>query len=90
VAVAVNPQAADLYPGASQTFTASVTGAANQAVVWSVQEGATGGTITNGGVYTAPAIDGTYHVVATSQQDPSKQTAVTVTVRSGNVALGVD
>ncbi len=39
---------------------------------WTIQEGAAGGAITSGGVYTAPPVSGTYHVIATSVADPSK------------------
>ena len=50
-------------------FTATVTGALDTVVTWSVKEGATGGSITTAGLYTAPAKAGTYHVVATSKAD---------------------
>jgi hypothetical protein len=45
-----------------------------------VQEGAAGGTITAGGVYTAPSAAGTYHVIGTSAADPSKSATATVVV----------
>lgn len=57
--VAVTPTSASVETGKAQQFTASVTGAANTAVVWSVNTIAGGnsfvGTITAGGLYTAPA-----------------------------------
>jgi hypothetical protein len=56
-------------------------GTSNQQVVWSVLEGLAGGTITNTGVYTAPGLAGTFHVVATSQADLTKNAIVPVTVR---------
>jgi chitinase len=68
VAIAVAPQVAAVDPGKTQAFVATVTGVANQSVSWSVQE-AGGGTITAAGLYTAPAVHGTYHVVATSHVD---------------------
>jgi parallel beta-helix repeat protein len=46
---------------------------------WAVQEPG-GGTIDANGVYTAPAGQGTYHVVATSTADPTKSDQATVTV----------
>ena len=49
-------------------------------MTWSVQEGAAGGTIAATGVYSAPAVAGTYHVVATSVADPAKSAIATVTV----------
>ena len=59
VAVHVAPAAASLQPGGSQQFQATVTGTANQAVVWQVNATPGGdssvGTITGAGLYTAPA-----------------------------------
>ena len=49
-------------------------------VNWSVQEGTTGGTITNAGLYTAPDTTGTFHVVATNAADTSQSSVATVTV----------
>ncbi len=89
VAVTVSPTTPTLLTNATQTFTATVTGSANTAVTWAVQEGASGGAITSGGVYTAPASAGTYHVIATSVADTSKSATATVTVTS-NVALALD
>jgi streptogramin lyase len=57
----------------SISFTASVSGATNTAVTWELLEGSpSAGTITSSGNYTAPGIPGIYHVIARSQQDPSK------------------
>ncbi len=80
VAVSISPNPVPpLLVGGTQTFTATVTGNANTSVTWSVTEGA-GGTITTGGVYTAPMTPGTYHVVATSVADATKHATATVTV----------
>jgi hypothetical protein len=53
------PPAANVRAGATQPFTASVTGTTNQNVTWSVNGvaggNATSGTISGSGVYTAPA-----------------------------------
>ncbi len=62
------------------TFSATVTGTSNTAVTWSVQEGAAGGTISSTGVYTAPSVAGTYHVVATSAASPASSANVPVVV----------
>src|SRR5262249_18643120 len=78
-------------PGANFTFTATVSGTCcgqSTGVTWSVQE-AGGGTVDSSGRYTAPATLGTYHVVATSVADPSKNAAATVSV-SGFTALSAD
>ena len=72
------------------TFTASVVGPSNTAVNWSVQEGASGGTITSGGLYTAPATHGTYHVVATSAADATRTATATLTVTSGGLGVTVN
>ena len=88
VSVTIEPSTATLIVGENKTFTATVVGSVNTAVVWSVQEGAFGGTITSGGVYTAPSTPGTYHIVATSQADPNKRATATVAVllnRSGPI-----
>ncbi len=62
VAVAVTPTTASITTGATQQFAASVTGTSNTAVTWTVSgtgcSGATCGTISSTGLYTAPA-DGT-------------------------------
>ncbi len=70
--------------GATQQFTATVTGTGNTAVTWSVDNVAGGnqadGTITTSGVYTAPSQAGTHIVTATSVADPTKSASATVTV----------
>jgi hypothetical protein len=80
ISVSVSPATANLQTGATQTFSATVTGTANAAVTWSVVE-AGGGSVNPTGLYTAPSGTGTFHVKATSVADPSKsaQAAVTVT-----------
>jgi len=76
----VLPNPATVFLGAMQAFRATVTGSNNMAVTWSVQEGAAGGSITGAGVYTAPQVPGTYHVIATSVADPTQNAPVPVTV----------
>src|ERR1700680_3065334 len=78
VAVTVSPNPATVFLGAMQAFVATVT-ATNMAVTWTVQEGSAGGSITSAGVYTAPQVVGTYHVIATSQADTDRKGAVYVT-----------
>ncbi len=59
VSIAVAPSALSLTTGTSQQFSATVTGAANPAVTWSVNNipggNSTVGTISESGLYTAPA-----------------------------------
>jgi hypothetical protein len=65
------------------TFTATVTGTTNTAVTWSVSGGASNGTISSNGVYTAPATvpnPAKVTVIATSQADTAKSGSATVTV----------
>ena len=72
VSVSVSPSGASIAPASVQTFTATVSGSANTAVTWGVQEGAAGGSIASNGQYTAPAFAGTYHISATSLADATK------------------
>jgi beta-lactamase superfamily II metal-dependent hydrolase len=76
VSVSITPASASMNTNATYQFTASVTGSTNTSVTWS----ATGGTVDAAGLYTAPAIAGTYSVTATSVADPSKSASSTVTV----------
>ena len=71
VQLSISSQTVLLHPGDTHTFTATVTGTENTAVVWTIREGASGGSIDNQGTYTAPDTPGEYHVVATSQADLS-------------------
>ena len=87
VSVSVSPQTATLQPGGTRQFTATVSGTTNTAVTWSVVEGASGGTVTQGGLYTAPQSPGTYHVKATSQADQTKSGTASVTVQGGTCGL---
>lgn len=90
VVVGLTPLVAQVSPGGSISFVASVTGTADAGVVWSVQEGAAGGSVTTGGVYVAPASAGTYHVVAAAHADPAKfQVATVSVVAAGPVGVSV-
>jgi hypothetical protein len=87
VNVTPNPAAADVCLTAQ--FSASVVGSSNQAVTWSVLEGATGGTVSTSGLYTAPSTPGTYHVVATSVADNTKSGSATVNVNQHILSVSV-
>ena len=78
--VSVLPSGVALSPGGTQAFTASVTGSGSAGVTYSIQE-AGGGSIT-GGVYVAPSVTTTqvFHVVATSDADPTRQAIAAVVV----------
>jgi hypothetical protein len=86
IVVTVAPEVAAVDPGKTQPFVATVSGIANQAVVWSVREPG-GGAVTATGIYTAPAASGTYHVVATSQVDRTSQATATVYVGGSGTCL---
>jgi len=65
-----------LSTAAQKQFTASVSGSSNAAISWA----ASGGTVTSGGLYTAPSSAGTYTVTATSTADSTKSASPVVTV----------
>ncbi|HJU83045.1 MAG TPA: hypothetical protein VJ600_02440 [Holophagaceae bacterium] len=84
ISVYVTPTAVRLGIRQSYAFVAVVTGATDNRVTWSVEEGAAGGTINYAGAYTAPAnAAGVFHVRATSVEDPTKYSRSTVTVTYG-------
>jgi hypothetical protein len=74
----ISPSAATIGLRGSQQFAGSF--AASGAVAWSIEEGASGGSITSEGLYTAPSSTGVFHVAATSVTDPSKSASATVSV----------
>jgi len=80
VSVSVTPQSATLYESQSQQFTATVADSTNTAVTWTISpDGA--GTISETGLYTAPATipaQQTVTVTATSQADRSKSGTSTI------------
>jgi len=79
IAVTISPQADTLGPLGTRTFAASVVDT-NQAVIWSIQEGSAGGSVTPEGVYTAPQNQGIVHVVATSLADTTASSSALVNV----------
>jgi hypothetical protein len=87
IIVTLTPASANVVTGRQQQFTATVTGNANTAVNWSVSgsgcSGATCGTISSGGLYTAPAsvpAPAQVTVKAAAAADPNifKTAAVTI------------
>ena len=79
VSVSINPKAAMVKVNATTQFTGTVAGASKSGEKWSVKENG-GGTVTQTGLYAAPATPGTYHVVVTSVADTTKSDTATVTV----------
>lgn len=87
VSVSVTPSSAAVTAGGHQQFTAKVTGTTNSAVTWSLSgsgcSGSSCGTITTGGLYTAPTTvptPPTVTVKATSVAAPAQSAAATVTI----------
>ena len=79
VTVTITPTKVTLFAGETQTFVATVVGTDNQSVNWSVEE-PDGGAITDTGHYTAPKLQGVYHITATSRARPEANAVVIVTV----------
>ena len=75
----IAPASVTLVAGAQQKFVATVTGAADVSVAWSLAE-TDGGTISADGTYTAPTSAGTFHVVATSAADKTRSAQATIVV----------
>jgi hypothetical protein len=86
-AITVNPATASLTSNGAQQFTAAVTGVADTAAVWSIDE-ASGGTITTDGLYTAPSVStsAAFHVRAVAHADASVSASAVVTVTPSNSA----
>jgi hypothetical protein len=92
VDVAIVPTTAQVAAGDALDFAASVSGAENLEVTWSVQEGEAGGRAVPRGaqaiggkvsllaVYIAPGTPGRYHLLVTSKADPKKSAAAEITV----------
>jgi len=79
LSVTITPRKATLFAGETQVFVATVVGGGDRTVAWSVDE-EDGGTVTNQGLYTAPKVQGLYHVTASSTANPQQRAVATVTV----------
>jgi hypothetical protein len=87
VAISVSPTSTTVAAGATQQFTAMVTGNSNTSVTWGVSgagcSGAGCGTIDSNGLYRAPAAlpsPATVTVTAASVADPSKTNSVFLSI----------
>ncbi len=87
VSVAVSPAFAAINTGSTQQFNPNVTGTGsfNGGVTWT----ASGGSINTNGLYTAPAVAGSYTVIATSSQDITKSGVATVSVIGSGAVTSV-
>ena len=82
--LSISPASASLASGSTQAFHATVSGLSNTALTWSVAEGSAGGSISSGGLYTAPTVAGTYTVTARSVADSTLSATATVTVSAAS------
>lgn len=87
VKVTTSPATANVPVNQSKQFTATVTGSSNTAVNWSVSgigcAGPSCGTVSNSGLYTAPATapaPANVNVTATAQADPTRSASSVVTI----------
>lgn len=92
VVVTIAPASAHVAEGKAFNFSATISGTDDTQVMWTVEEGNTGGRVVNRGakadggtvsslaVYIAPHTPGTYHLLATSKADPRESASAEVTV----------
>jgi hypothetical protein len=87
--VTLNPSSVNVVAGAQTQFSATVQNSTNTAVAWSVDTVAGGnstvGTITTGGLYTAPPQAGSHTVTATSMASTAASAKAAVTVTAAPV-----
>ena len=96
VAITISPTSASVAGGATQQFTATVTGSTNTAVTWQVNS-ATGGDTINGtisttGLYTAPTVlptTTTVTISAIAQADTTKVATAAVTLTAPAVTISI-
>ena len=91
ISLTLSPGSVTLQTGQTQQFASAVAGSTNTFVNYSIQEGTAGGTITSGGLYTAPSAAGTFHVVAKAEANPLATASATVTVTSApNISISIN
>lgn len=81
--ISITPKTFAVKPNEKIQLTAVMDGG-TQPITWAVNT-PSGGTITNGGVYTAPGVSGTYEVQVSLTSDPAKVAKATANVDSGYV-----
>lgn len=85
IQVIVMPQQTTVAAGQSKQFNASIVQCTNThgSMLWSVQEGSSGGAVSQSGFYTAPLLPGTYHVLLAYgfSGTQTKTGAATITVQ---------
>jgi Heparinase II/III-like protein len=88
VSVSISPNTTTMSPGTSQNFTATVTGSANTAVIWTASGGSISG-IGNTISYSAAGVVGTYTLTATSAADATRSAVVNITVSAIQAVNGL-
>jgi hypothetical protein len=95
VSVSVNPTSTSVQLGNAQQFSATVTGTTNTAITWLVNGTAGGtsvlGTISTGGLYTAPSTMPTTSVVVTAQSvaQPTASASAAVQLTAPAVSISI-
>lgn len=93
IAMSVTPATANVNTGATQQFTANVTGSPDSSVYWYVVGGSANGTITSGGLYkapnSAPASPVTVRAVLQINSEKQANATVTVTAAPQTVAVSI-
>jgi hypothetical protein len=86
IAISISPSSVNVTTNSKQEFRAVITGTNDTRVMWSIQEGAVGGTIVPKAndpcvaVYTAPDVWNTFHIVVTLVADQTKKAVAEVRV----------
>lgn len=80
--ISIFPAADTLRIGGQRQFSGFDRTVGQYDVTWSVQEGAVGGSVSVGGLYTAPSTTGTFHLIATSNANPKLSATAPITVVS--------
>lgn len=88
VTLTLTPAVATVRQGATQNFTATVSGS-DPRVQWSIAEGDAGGSVNGRGLYQAPFSAGVYHLVATSVADGSRSAVAVITVPAETLSVAV-
>lgn len=86
VAISLAPMSADLVASGQIVFTSTVTGSTNNGVQWSLSPNL--GTISNAGLYTAPASvpqDTTVNLTAIAQADTTKKATVPIRLHTNGI-----
>ncbi len=77
----VTPDAITIAPSQQRQLQAVLPDNTSPEVTWRVVEGATGGSVSSSGLYTAPAVAGVFHVEAVLVSNPAITAQCTVNVR---------